>query len=146
MKSNFCGCCPEHNGLPFVKLDDLKEICRVLDKEGFQIHIHAIGDGAISNALDALEYAQTKNGKREWRAHIAHIHIPNPKDLPRFKELDVTANFQPFWACPEDDQWNVVLPNIGKERWAWQYPIQSIVKTGARLAFGSDWYSIMGRS
>lgn len=51
----------------------------------WEIHIHAIGDKAITEALDALEFARNANGSRDSRHHIAHIQIPNPKDLPRYK-------------------------------------------------------------
>lgn len=50
----------------------------------WEIHIHAIGDKAITEALDALEFARNANGSRDSRHHIAHIQIPNPKDLPRY--------------------------------------------------------------
>lgn len=78
--------------------------------------------------------------EREWRAHIAHLQVVHPKDIGRLKELNVTANFQALWAAPDDDNLNLGLAKLGKERFNWQYPIQSIVKSGARLAFGSDWY------
>jgi len=98
------------------------------------------GDQAITNALDALECAQLTNGKRDSRHHIAHIQVPNPNDLSRFKELDVCANFQPLWAGPDDNMLTLTLHTLGADRSLWQYPIRTLLDTGAKVGFGSDWF------
>lgn len=66
----------------------------MLDAEDFQVHFHAIGDASIRQALDAVEAALIENGQRGNRHHISHLQIIDPADIPRFKELDVVANFQ----------------------------------------------------
>ncbi|MEO7794529.1 MAG: amidohydrolase, partial [Thermoanaerobaculia bacterium] len=76
----------------------LSEVIVALDRERFQIHIHAIGDRAIRDALDGLEAARTANGRRDGRPLLAHIQLFSPKDIPRFRELGVIADFQPLWA------------------------------------------------
>jgi len=111
-----------------------------LDKEGFQLHFHAIGDEALTSALDTLENAVKVNGKRDSRHHIAHLQVPNPKDIPRFKELGLSATFQPLWGSPDDSQLGITRDLLGEERYNWQYPIRSFVESGANVAFGSDWF------
>ncbi|HUG89015.1 MAG TPA: amidohydrolase family protein, partial [Actinomycetota bacterium] len=78
-------------------------------------------------------------GVRDARHTIAHIQVVHPDDVPRFGELDVIPNGQPYWACLEPQMVELTLPVLGPERSAQQYPFGSLLRTGARLAFGSDW-------
>lgn len=117
----------------------LRELVVALDREGFQIHAHVIGDRGIREILDALELARERNGPRDARHHLAHIHLWNPDDIPRMRELDVVANFQPLWAWADPFITDLTEPFLGPERSRWQYPLRSLADSGARLAFGSDW-------
>lgn len=119
--------------------DALAGLVTALDAEGFQIHMHAIGDRAIRVGLDALEAARDGNGLRDSRHHLAHVQLFDPLDIPRFRELDVTANFQPLWAYADTYITELTEPVLGPERSRWLYPIGSVVASGADIAFGSDW-------
>ena len=110
-----------------------------LDKEGFQIHVHAIGDRAIRASLDAFEKARAANGPRDSRHHISHIELFHPDDIPRFRSLGVVANFQPLWAFADTYITDLTEPQLGPERSRWLYPIKSLKDSGAVLAAGSDW-------
>jgi predicted amidohydrolase YtcJ len=110
-----------------------------LDREGFQIHIHAIGDRAIRTALDALETARNRNGERDRRPLLAHIQLIDPQDIPRFAKLSVIPNFQALWAYEDAYIKDLTVPQLGKDRSRWLYPIKSVASTGAKLAMGSDW-------
>jgi len=116
-----------------------KPLVAALDRAGFQVHIHAIGDRAIRNALDAFEFARTKNGSRDSRHHIAHLELFSPQDIPRFRRLGVIANFQPLWAFADPYIVKLTIPVLGPERSRWLYPIHSLAATGAVIACGSDW-------
>jgi len=131
--------CPHSKGLPNWQPDELKAAVAAVDALGFSPHIHAIGDAAIRNALDAIEYANTVNGARDRRATIAHTQLVDAADLGRFAELGVIANFEPYWA--KFDAWQVELtvPRLGPERIDRQFMMQSILATGAPISFGSDW-------
>ena len=129
----------DETGIPMIPPEDLKRYVAELDAEGFQVHFHAIGDGAVRQSLDAVEYAQGVNGLRDARHHISHLELIHPEDLSRFRELSVVANFQPLWAINDDYVTVLTLPFIGEERGQWLYPINSLQKSGATLAFGSDW-------
>jgi len=126
-------------GKSFVEAEDLKAGVTRLDAEGFQVHVHAIGERAVREALDAFEAARAANGPNDHRHHIAHIQVVHPDDVPRFRELGVIANAQPLWAVNEGQMLHLTIPFLGTERSAWQYPFGSLVRTGAVLAMGSDW-------
>jgi hypothetical protein len=126
-------------GLAFVEPPLLTEAAIRLDAAGFQVHVHAIGDRAVRNALDAFEAALRANGRRGNRHHIAHLQVVHPSDVPRFAALGVTANMQPLWACHGGQMDELTIPFLGPERAGWQYPFASLAKAGARLAGGSDW-------
>ena len=129
----------DNRGKSFVEAEELKGAVTRLDAEGFQVHIHAIGERAVREALDAFEAARAANGPNDHRHHIAHIQVVHPDDVPRFRELGVVANAQPLWAVNEGQMLHLTIPFLGPERSSWQYPFASIVRSGAVLAMGSDW-------
>jgi predicted amidohydrolase YtcJ len=126
-------------GIPMVDPERLKEIVTRLDAEDFQVHFHAIGDGAIRQSLDAVEAARGANGDLGHRHHISHLELIHPDDVPRFRQLGVVANFQPLWAMNDPYITDLTVPFIGPERSKWLYPIGSVHRSGAIVAFGSDW-------
>jgi hypothetical protein len=135
------GCGPEgdNHGLDYVDRDVLIAAVTELDSLGFQVHMHAIGDRAIRNALDAVAAARAANGPSDNRHHIAHLQVIQPEDLPRFAELDVVANCQTYWAQTEPQMDELTIPFIGRDRAELQYPFAALHAAGARLAMGSDW-------
>jgi predicted amidohydrolase YtcJ len=128
-----------HSGIAYVDHDELAEAVTALDAEGFQVHMHAIGDRAVRNALDACEAARGANGIRDARHHIAHLQVVHPDDLPRFRRLGVIANCQPLWAQHDAQMDELTVPLLGPDRVELQYPFGSLHAAGATLAFGSDW-------
>jgi predicted amidohydrolase YtcJ len=122
----------------FIEPAELAEATSQLADLGFQMHFHAIGDHAVSTALDML--AKLPDGQRvSGRHHIAHLQFISPPDLERFAKLGVIANFQPLWACKDEQNDQLTVPFVGPERAAWQYRIGSALRLGTRIAFGSDW-------
>jgi predicted amidohydrolase YtcJ len=119
--------------------DDLAERVVALDREGFQIHFHAIGDRAIRVSFDAIAAARRANGGRDRRPVLAHIELFDPSDIPRFRELGAIASFQPYWAQADAYIRDLTIPALGPARSRWLYPIQSVVNSGAVVAGGSDW-------
>ena len=126
-------------GKSFVDPEELNLAIMRLDAEGFQVHVHAIGERAVREALDAFEAARNANGPNDLRHHIAHIQVIHPDDVPRFAALGVVANAQPLWAVNEGQMEHLTKPYLGPERSAWQYPFGSLVRAGATVAMGSDW-------
>lgn len=128
----------DNRGLSQIDPECLKIWVARLDALGFQAHFHAIGDRAVRESLDAVAAARAANGPSDTRPHIAHIQVIHPDDIARFRELDVAANAQPYWACHEGQMDHLTIPFLG-ERWRWQYPYRSLRAAGAVLAMGSDW-------
>nr|WP_202886121.1 amidohydrolase [Kribbella sandramycini] len=134
-----CGCRTGNSGISFVDPEALREHVTQLDAAGFQVHVHTIGDRAAREALDAFEKARASNGSNDNRHHIAHLQVIHPDDIPRFAKLGVAANMQALWAVYEPQMNELTIPFLGPERTGWQYPFNSLAKTGARLVAGSDW-------
>ena len=134
----------KYKGELLITPELLDEIVLKLDSMGFQLHFHAIGDAAIRQSLDSLENAAKINGVRDSRHHLSHIELFNPDDVGRLRDLNVVANFQPYWAWADQFITELTMPKLGPERSKWLYPIGSILKTGAVVAFGSDWFVTSG--
>jgi predicted amidohydrolase YtcJ len=130
---------PGYHGMPVWELENLIEAVIEFDKLGFQIFIHAIGDGGVRNALDAIEAAQSKNSDRKTRHVITHLQLIDPADLQRLKTLGIIANFEPFWTKLDPMQMVLSVPRIGEDRASRQYQMRSILDLGIPLSFGSDW-------
>jgi hypothetical protein len=128
-----------NRGIDFLDPRTLGGHVARIDAAGLQPHFHAIGDRGVRNALDAVAVARAANGATDTRPHISHIQVIHPDDIPRFAALDVVANAQPLWACHETNMDELTAPFLGPERATWQYPFGSLVRSGARLAMGSDW-------
>jgi predicted amidohydrolase YtcJ len=105
---------------------------------GFQLHFHALGDAAVTAALDAVEAVPAAQ-RAAGRHHLAHLQFIKPSDIGRFAKLGAVANFQPLWACAEPQMEELTIPFVGPERAQWQYQIGGVARAGGRLAFGSDW-------
>jgi predicted amidohydrolase YtcJ len=117
----------------------LDSLALALDRAGWQVHVHAIGDRAIRMSLDALERAREVNPPRDARHTITHLQLIDPADLPRFGRLGVVANFEPFWANGDEYLTRLAEPSLGPARSRWLYPIGSMAKSGAVVSGGSDW-------
>jgi predicted amidohydrolase YtcJ len=128
-----------NSGFSFVDPVALAQYVSRLSAEGFQVHVHAIGDRATREALDAFEAAQTHDRTQDLRHHVAHLQVVHPEDVPRFAALGVAANVQALWACRDDQMIDLTLPFLGEERATWQYPFGALLRAGARLVAGSDW-------
>ena len=102
------------------------------DARGWQVQVHAIGDAAIRQALDAFE--GTTPGRRH---RVEHVETPDPADVGRFARMNVIASMQPQHADPRlTAAWRT---NLGPERAARGWPWSALLRSGARLAFGTDW-------
>lgn len=129
--------CPSY-GIPNWDRDELKLAVSECVRLGFQPHIHAIGDAGVRNALDAFEFAIREHGHAN-NPIMAHCQLIDPADLPRFKELGVIANFEPLWAQLENEQTVLTIPRLGRDRADRQYPIATLLRSGTKVSFGSDW-------
>ncbi len=128
-----------NRGISFVAAEDLMRYVTELDADGFQVHFHALGDQSVRDALDSISEALYANGATGNRHQIAHIQVVHPDDIARFALLGATANAQAYWARAVPQMTELTIPYLGPRRAAQQYPFASILRTGGRLALGSDW-------
>ncbi|PXX04288.1 hypothetical protein C8E89_12027 [Mycolicibacterium moriokaense] len=138
----YCGSLHDHG---MQVWDNLADAARAVDALGFQIHIHAIGDAAARQALDAIEHVVATNGPRDRRPVIAHAQLVDDADIDRFAALGVIPNMQPLWAQLDPLMVELTIPRLGDQRGAQQYRMHSLDESGAPLAFGSDWPVSSGR-
>lgn len=131
--------CPHSHGLPNWTRPELVEAVAGFSAAGFQVHLHAIGDAAIRDSLDAIEASADTIRAKDLRPVIAHLQVIDPVDLGRLAALGVISCFQPLWAQPDPLQEVLTIPRIGGRRAALQYPIRSVAASGGLVSFGSDW-------
>ena len=128
---------PGDTGLLVNTADDLYSWTSNADKAGLHVIVHAIGDRAIRLQLDIFERVTRENGARDRRFRIEHAQHIDAKDIPRFGALGVIPSMQPYHAI-DDGRWAEAV--IGAERAKTTYAFRSLKQSGARLAFGSDWF------
>jgi predicted amidohydrolase YtcJ len=115
------------------------ELCVAADKQGLIIHVHAIGDGAVTAALDGIAAARKANGNFGLPHTITHEQFVQPEDFPRFRELGVVSALQLFWAEASPDTIEILKPYLDPEIYKWQYPARSILDYGGIISGASDW-------
>ena len=130
---------PGNRGSLNYEPEDLTARITAFDRDGFQIHVHAIGDRAIQETLNALQHAREVNGVHDGRPVIAHLELFDPADIPRFRALGVVASFQPYWAQADEYITQLTEPALGPVRSRWLYSIGSVLRSGAIVVGGSDW-------
>lgn len=103
------------------------------------MHVHAIGDGAVTEALNGIEAARKANPKSLLPHTITHLQFISPADILRFPKLGVIASFQLYWASAGTDTIDLVKPYIDPEIYTWQYPARSLLDAGGIIGGASDW-------
>jgi predicted amidohydrolase YtcJ len=106
------------------------------DSAGLQVAVHAIGDRANALILAIYDSVAKAHGPRDRRFRVEHAQHLRPQDIPLFGKLSVIASMQPYHAI-DDGRW--VERRIGPERVKTTYAFRTLLDTGAKLAFGSDW-------
>jgi hypothetical protein len=111
---------------------DLVEMIERCARAELNVCLHAIGDGAVRRALDAL--APHRAAWPRWRPRIEHAQCVNPKDMRRFARIGVIASMQPIHAVADRELVGQYWPKVSAQSYAWA----ALERAGARLAFGSD--------
>ena len=126
-------------GSPRYTQAALNRICAALYRQKLAVHMHAIGDAAVRAGLDAHAFARRTTGLASPGSQLAHLQLVARADVPRFAQLNVSSNWEPFWF--ENDQYvtELTVPKIGAERSARMYPMREVLAGGAHFVCGSDW-------
>jgi len=126
---------PENKGLNYFTQARIEKYITALEPTGFDFHMHAIGDRGIREALNAVENA----GSGDGRHRITHVEFIDPADIPRFSELNVTADAQVAGEFTNPEHWHENDELIGATRADNAVPIKSLDNAGARITLSSDW-------
>lgn len=124
-------------GEPIWEIDKFNEMVTALDKEGFQIHLHAIGDGAVKIALDSFEEAEKANGERDARYTMTHVSAIADEDIDRTADLGVISALQFLWMY-NDELCELEKAFIGEERALAMYPVKTMLEKGCIISGASD--------
>jgi len=130
---------PSFSGLLIWSDEEMLEAALHFDAQGYQLHIHSIGDAAVQQALNVIEKVIATNPEWDRRPTIVHAQLISASDLTRFAQLGVIANFQPLWTYLDPMNKELIEPRLGTTRNNQQYQLASVLKTGARISYGSDW-------
>ncbi|WP_261841796.1 amidohydrolase [Aliamphritea ceti] len=124
-------------GLNYIPPEDMQFWLTKLDKINYGAHIHAIGDGAVRESLNAIEYAREQGSERDYT--LTHVEMIQNVDIQRFKPLKVTADFQvgSDYIVAQDHSW--AEPFIGQKRAHSLMRLRPVFDTGANLTLSSDW-------
>lgn len=118
----------------------MRSVCELADSLDLQIAVHAIGDKAVDDALDCLQFAINANGPKLHRRHrIEHLELTRPESVPRLAQLGVTASIQPVHASPAvQENWRAMLGGEGNHRCGRAFAWADFLAHGALLALGTD--------
>jgi predicted amidohydrolase YtcJ len=125
---------PSTRGIRIYNPQDLKQKCADAQAKGFQIAIHAIGDQALRESLDAIEFALGSQDNSLHRHRIEHASVCPPDCMKRMAERKIIATLQPQFVT--SDTWTA--ERVGAERSAWCYPFKSMLEAGVPISLSSD--------
>ena len=131
-KNNYCG------QLRF-DLETLTAVYKRSHELGFSVHVHAIGDGALTMTLDAVEKALAQTGQHNLRDAVTHLQVVDKADIPRMAKLGVVACTDPFWFVMEKDYFETIAAILGEERAENQLPMKSFFDAGVMVSSASDY-------
>lgn len=127
-------------GHTFLSPEALNAAAIAVDAAGFQLHLHTLGDRAVTVGLDALEAVKRAHGPRAAaRATLAHLQVVSQRDVERFAPLGAIANLQMLWAAVDEQLDELTFPFLDPALIARHYPFGDLARAGAALACGSDW-------
>lgn len=125
-------------GVMLLEDQPFKALVDAADARGWLVHVHALGDRAVRESLDAVAQAR-KNRDSGIEHSITHLQLVDPDDYRRFAELDVIAVMQLHWAEIDNYLLDLVKPFIAEDDFLRQYPAKSLLNHGAVIAGASDW-------
>ncbi len=116
--------------------DYYREKFKEYDAMGLTIKSHGVGSQTIRTILDTIEASRERGS--ELRHSVAHATLIHPDDLPRFKQLDVVAEFSPYFWYPVPG-WDIIREELGQRRLDWAFPFKTLADQGVHVSVGSDW-------
>jgi len=133
------GMAADYRGPQYCTQDQLNQFVALVDKSGYQVFIHTMGDGGANMDLNAFEYAQKQNGKRDSRHTMVHANFVDKSDMPRMAALGVYAALQPIWAYFDPTFSGLEKKNLGADRFMKEYAVRDMVNAGITITGSADW-------
>jgi predicted amidohydrolase YtcJ len=127
------------NGSLMFEPPKFKAFAALADKEGLLIHVHAIGDRAVTETLNGFAHMRQSNGNADIAHSITHLQIVVPADFKRFTHLKIIPSMQLLWANADSYVVDLVKPYLDPSLYRRQYPAMSLLRAGAKVAGASDW-------
>lgn len=124
-------------GEPIWTDEEFFKMVKGFDAEGLQIHVHAIGDGAVQRTIDAYTEAVAENGERDHRHTITHVCAITDEDIQRMADNNIIASLQFLWMYG-DPLYELEVSYIGKERADAMYPVKNMLEAGIHITGASD--------
>jgi len=125
---------PATCGIRFHTLEELKGKCAAAHAKGFQLAIHAIGDRAVRETIEAIEFALAEENNAAYRHRIEHVSMIDAECIERMARRGIVGTLQPQFVT--SDTWTPA--RIGEERIGLAYPFASMLRAGVNVALGSD--------
>lgn len=139
----------DNRGEAYIDAETLGEMATRFAERGYQTQIHAIGDRAVRNTLDAFAMLREADATApaaggyaragDSRPLMSHAELVDAADHARFQGLGVVPVMSYQWAKPAPDSTDAVKPYLGAERWAGYEPEGELASAGAKIAYGSDY-------
>ena len=130
---------PDFKGDAYSDPENLKEFTALLNGAGYQVQIHAMGDGAVRYALDAFEYSRKVNGDNDYRNMIAHVTLIAESDIQRMADLKVIGTMQPLWWYYDPNFSPLEEKMFGTERFKREYHIRDMMDAGVKITGSMDY-------
>ena len=121
-----------------IAADVFADYVAQLDEAGFQVKVHALGDGTVRATLDGYETVIKANGNNRLRHHIDHCNLIHPDDFQRFVDLDVTCTMWPPLNAPVGYNLGSMKPMLKPETWARMYANRDAWDAGVKLVNHTD--------
>lgn len=129
---------PDFYGEPLWEDEALFKVCENLDKLGYDIHFHVIGDRAVEQMINAIEHVIRVNGDKKRRPVAAHVQLMDKDDISRMKAAGISVSANPYWFFKDETYTQLnEIPMLG-ERADQQFPMKSLVNQGIVVSTGSD--------
>lgn len=125
---------PGNSGATVYTYEQLVAMMSGAASAGMDVHVHALGDRAVREALDAIEVVKDRHTESPTRFTLTHIEVIDTPDVPRFAELGVIAQTSPVWFAYDD----LGKQFLNEDQFNRYWLVESLKNEGARVAFGSD--------
>ena len=133
------GMAADYRGVQFATQEEMNDFVTAIDKAGYQVEIHAMGDAGVNTVLNAFEYAQKQNGVRDSRHMIAHVTLMTNDDIKRMGKLGVIGAMQPLWWYYDPNFSPLEEQMFGAERFKQEYHIKDMMDAGIVITGSIDY-------